>query len=1050
MSKRVRDLTRDWRRGDAERLARFMNKTFEGWPSGGSDPRSPEEAARQVREQHLLGAFVTEEGGEFRSFCSVIATPNDTRGAYVGFLTADPDYHGRGYGKAVLLPAVERAYQRGIARVDLHTWPGNMKAVPLYKKSGFMWSPESGQWGVYMQNFTPGTRRNPFAQAFFRKHDWYATMKRDLSLTPDEHKRGKVRVYEYVWEEGGDRLRMVYDRRSWGLLEIETNDFLVGCSLADEKLVAGLPQRVSWRIVNHRREPIEVALIASADEGIQLDHRELLSVRGRATIRAEFTIDPDIRDKEKDPRAQIIRTDVLVNGQPIRLEAGFDVKQAVHFSLDGDGQGLRPGRVEPVIIQCRNELNKPTRVRLHLAASPGVELDKGAASVQLSARGSAEVPVRVTGRESGAISLKVRAEVGAGGKTVRPKEAELHAHVLGAGDVVGHVEKERVVLESALLRVHISRRGGWVGITDKVRNWRDVASVVHPQVGPPFAWDEFFETPCEAKVEQQDGRAVAVLTTPSTHRPGVTLEERIALSNLPLIEIRNTVINNSASRLEAKMCEHAWFQIGRGKVAALVNGKVVEGVAGGAGRHLGEHQLPEKGEDWAEGWLATEDKNGATAALLWDKAERVEWGEIVRALPTAAPGQSVSAGPFYVFVGEGGAFAARRWWQMLFGPRADREQRPLETRQPFEFGLRPRPLVVHGRQAKAALTADSVGRLKFAGSLRLEMPKGLRAAPARIEFAGANESRKIRRASAVTRSAATPEGAYFAEATARIDRAIYRERQPIIVLGDPGESVTVKRAEKGSQFGISNGLLAMTVAPGFMGSAISLRRGEEELLRSAYPEARPLAWQNPWTGGIQPGLGGLPNTELFKETFRARQITRRGSQGVVWKGVRVTCSPKAERRREDTLVMDYLLAPASAILAVCIRLTRRSGIAGWVDASFQLYPMLAGSFLDAVIRGSEDGGAERIRCDYGGGVENSRWVIAENPKAGEAVVLACGDREANVGGTVWGRDGYCLNAWRGATHEARQTRESVFFVAFTETGRARDLGEALAELKGLP
>jgi len=330
------------------------------------------------------------------------------------------------------------------------------------------------------------------------------------------------------------------------------------------------------------------------------------------------------------------------------------------------------------------------------------------------------------------------------------------------------------------------------------------------------------------------------------------------------------------------------------------------------------------------------------------------------------------------------------------------------------------------------------------------MPKGLRAAPARIEFAGAKESRSIRRAAAVTRSASTPEGAYFAEATARIDRAIYHERQPIIVLGDPGEGVTVKRAEKGSQFRISNGLLAMTVAPGFMGSAISLRRGEEELLRSAYPEARPLAWQNPWTGGIQPGIGGLSNTELFKETFRARLVTRRGSQGVVWKGVRVSCLPKAERRREDTLAMDYLLAPGSAMLAVCIRLTRRADVAGWVDASFQFYPILGGSFLDAVIRGSEDGGAERIRCEYGGGVENSRWVIAENPKAGEAVVLACRDREANVGGTVWGRDGYCLNAWRGATHEARQTRESVFFVAFTEASRTSDLAEALAELKGLP
>jgi len=65
-------------------------------------------------------------------------------------------------------------------------------------------------------------------------------------------------------------------------------------------------------------------------------------------------------------------------------------------------------------------------------------------------------------------------------------------------------------------------------------------------------------------------------------------------------------------------------------------------------------------------------------------------------------------------------------------------------------------------------------------------------------------------------------------------------------------------------------------------------------------------------------------------------------------------------------------------------------------------------------------------------------------------VLACGDKEAEVSGTVWGRDGYCLTAGRSTTHEARETRESVFFIAFTEAAAARDLGEALAELKGLP
>jgi hypothetical protein len=194
----------------------------------------------------------------------------------------------------------------------------------------------------------------------------------------------------------------------------------------------------------------------------------------------------------------------------------------------------------------------------------------------------------------------------------------------------------------------------------------------------------------------------------------------------------------------------------------------------------------------------------------------------------------------------------------------------------------------------------------------------------------------------------------------------------------------------------------------------------------------------------------VTGSDLFKQKFRAREITRRGGQGITWTGVRVACSPRKGQGREDTLTVDYLLAPGSSIFAVCVRLTHRAAVAGWVEASFQLYPVVGGSYLDAIISGTADERARRIRCDYSGGVEHSRWVMAENPKAGEAVVLACGDREAGVSGTVWGRDGYCLSAWRSATHEARETRESVFFAAFTQTERAPDLGEALAELKGLP
>ncbi len=1048
---KTRDLTRDWRTDDPERLARFLNKTGRGWPGGGWDPQTPEEAARRLREQKLLGAFVSEEGGDIVSFCSLYSRPNELNRAYVGLLTADPDFHGKGYGKSVLLRAVERVYERGIARVDLHTWPGNMKAVPLYKKSGFMWSPESGQWGVYMQNFTPGARRNVIAQEFFRKHDWYRTIKRDLSLIPDEHKRGKVRVYKYVWEEGSDRLRLVYDRQSWGLLEIETNDFLLGCSLPDEKLIAGLPQKIEWRFVNHRKEPLEIVLVAAGEEGIALDHRQVLQVKGRASAAASFDVDPEIKDKEKEPRVPIVRTDLLVNGKPLRLEAGFQVQQAVHFGLDGDGHGLRPGRPELLVVQCRSELKEPATVKLHLAASPGATLDRGTATVRLPARGSVELPLQLMESSRGLVSLKVSSEVQVARKTVRPKEAELYAHVLAAGDVEGHVEKDRVVLESAPLKVVIWRRGGWMGVIDKLRNRGDIAGLSAPQVGPPYSWDEFFDTPCEARIEQEPGRAVAVLRTPSINRPGVVLEQRVVLSNLPLVEITSALLNGSGARFEGCLRQYAHFNVNQGTMSACPEGKVIRAPIGSAGRSLSEHRLPDDGAKWAEGWIASEDQDGITAALLWREAERIDWRELTRKLPPAAPGQATSSEPIYLFVGDGDFFTVRRWWHMLFGPRADRPQHRPETRQPFEFGLKPKPFVLHGREAEVELRLDSLGRLELDGRLDLALSDGLRVRPAHVDFARVSGARGRRAKVNLSRAASSAEGVYFAECTARLDRAIYRERQPIIVLGDPQKSVSVEQTGSNRElFRLANGVLALTVAPGFMGSATTLIRAGEELLRSSFPKAHPLAWFNPWLGGIQPRLGGMSPVEFFKERFQARAITRTGSQGITWRGVRVSCSPKEGQRREDRLELDYLLAPGSSIFAVAVRTVHRSGTRGWLDAGFDLWPIIGDSHLDARLRASSDAQTERLRCEFSGQLGGGPWVIAENPKAGQAVVLVCAQEEASTNGNVIGRDGYMLSASHWGLHKAGETRESIFYIAYTETEKAHELAEALAQLKELP
>ncbi len=326
---KTRNLVQDWRKGDAEKLYALEMAADVAWPGGGGWQTTPDEQERDIRENNLLGAFVTETGQKIISICKIRAKPGQQVHAFVPYLNCRPDYHGKKHGKSVLWAALDRAYEDGFQRVDLYTWPGNLKAMPLYKKMGFMWRPDSS---VHMENFVPAARRHPLAAVFFARHDWYEAHVRELKPEEDVMTRGKVKVYEYLWRApDGDFLRLVFDRQSWGITEIENNDLMVSCSLSDEKLVAGVPHPVRWRILNKKPDPVHVFLTASGDPGVAVDKREALDVTDAAELEGTFVIDPNIEEKTHEPKAAVLRTDLVIDGVGIELTANPGTSKACRW-----------------------------------------------------------------------------------------------------------------------------------------------------------------------------------------------------------------------------------------------------------------------------------------------------------------------------------------------------------------------------------------------------------------------------------------------------------------------------------------------------------------------------------------------------------------------------------------------------------------------------------------------------------------------------------------------------------------------------------------------
>lgn len=135
----------------AAAVAEMWNHSRQGW--GGGNDITTEENVRQQEENSInLNTYLAMEGDQVVGYCGLSEYREDQGALYIALLNVRDDYHGKKIGKQLVLKAIERTIQLKWPRLDLYTWAGNTKAVPLYKKCGFFW--EERDDTVHLMNFS--------------------------------------------------------------------------------------------------------------------------------------------------------------------------------------------------------------------------------------------------------------------------------------------------------------------------------------------------------------------------------------------------------------------------------------------------------------------------------------------------------------------------------------------------------------------------------------------------------------------------------------------------------------------------------------------------------------------------------------------------------------------------------------------------------------------------------------------------------------------------------------------------------------------------------
>jgi len=929
-------LVREFEEGDAPGLSRMYNESDEGWPGGFTRgiPYTPERVLHEVQRGSAFARLVVELKGKIVGYCTLGERWGDKDAAYVGFLNVSPSYQGKGFGRMLLLRSIEEATKRGVKRLDLNTWSGNMKAMPLYKKTGFFWVPKTS---VYMQNYLPRIFSFPVARDFFNKHpDWYHSFKRELEVKEDDFKLKEMKIFQYEWEEKGDKLRILVDREVRDITGAETNDFEIRCWVEEQEAPSGIPLKIHWHMANKTGRKMSCSLLVEPDEGIKLLEEPpksfILEPRKRREFKGRFLIDPGIEEREGDEAAHKIRSNLMLDGMLIPLATGLRVKQPVELTFDPHHMIGRPGSEEALIINIGNHLKKNVEGEVLAVPPEGVQMTPSAASFSVEANGFTGVKFLVhvsRGMGNRALPITLLSSVSLDGTKVSAKPKTFYVKCVDGGGTIACLEDDKeLVLTSEALTVSLSLKGGHVSVRDNISGI-DLCDGIEDSLGPPFWPPEFVTSKYQHELDRVEGALKARLYADSRTYPGVRLVKQITLAGgSPILKIQYSLINNSSTKYDLKLQVRSYASIPSPVVTMPLKEGLVRAAIAEGDFPRWEGDAPEKPDQLKESWSCFElPRYRLATGLMWNKVDVVEnsfggtkMPELVMDVPDLMPQSTRTLSPLYAFCGYGDWKTVRGYYRRLIEGKAREEIRynGPRTQPPIVAIVRPSLITLNVSEKRNVSIKLSSSRMKpLSGKVRVDQPIGWKASLDQDSF------KDIRRSDdwGCVLSLQPPEtalpGCYEGRVVLEFPDMDYEFPLDILIAGQKGDVRIFRTEDDGlGVFSIDNGLYLFKVCPEFAGtlySAIEKGTARNHLL-SSFPKPKPFVFFNPWYGGI--------GTLVFKESWPGKVHEEKWNGRKVeigpWKGV--TVFTKLTDLNEDLKGLEvgisYMTLPGSNIIRI--------------------------------------------------------------------------------------------------------------------------------------
>jgi ribosomal protein S18 acetylase RimI-like enzyme len=911
-------MIKEFQNKDAQKLADMFNASDEGWPGGFTHgmPVTEEVILDWRRKENPISMLVVWDKNNIAGMVELMEYWRETNVLYLGFINVVPQYQGKGYGRDLLKKCVDKSTELQCSRLDLHTWSGNMKAVPVYKKTGFFWVPKTQ---VHMKNFIPFILNMDAASPYFENHDWYKTFKRKIKVEEDDFNG----VYPHHWEEGEDMLIVAIDAESGKVSEFENNDFCISQKVEDA--FSGRPVQVTWTIKNKMDTPLHVNLLSRGEKGISINKKESITLEGNQEYKTtgEAFIDPDIEIKKKTDPPHVLTTDAVMNGVALSMGSGIRVKHPVDILTDPQYLFLPPGEQKILAVLKNNQKVKAEGILI--CQNTNEEHD-----FCINPGYTEGIPFTITVNADSELQFYIK---GINHIHTIPVRVLADANVM-------HIRKE-VVLENAHTRIIVNLLGGETSIYDK-KTRKTWVRHMGDELGPPFWPSELLKVMYAVKTEKCPGKVTAEFSAESK-KYQTRIVRRITMDATPVVKITYKIIPPKDIQLHI-MGESS---LDEGLLTIPLKEGIVSEYTMEDVFPLEDGDLPREPEEYKEEWVCYEQE-GSAFGVIWESCAEME----VRGYSILNISMDVNKlRPVYLYAGSGTWRDVRRVWSLIHKKEV-KDESPLGI-----WEVDPTVLLTVNDIITPEFTLKSYRSRPFTGSINGEPFDVTRKNPFTFE------------------AEYSPVKMGVNTQCVQVKTDLFEKEIPVSVVraGKKGE-VTI---HEGEPIEINNALYTMKVDPGYYGSVIFFGDTVNHLL-TPYPETTQLAWFRPWYGGIHPVVfkdtGHDFPGRMHKEKF-SYEIVDTEKHGVPWRGVTITCA--LQEIKGITAKTSYLTCAFSNILRVEHALVNECSAPFDIYTGVCFFLQPDASVSDATVYYYTNDLQERKRTQYGGWTWCKDWAAVK-------------------------------------------------------------------------